>query len=119
MCSHSQERRKFRRVRAPVYCRPAGRLALLRYETKDICVNGIRVLSDERHEPGEHIDLELLLPSREFLSLTARVVWIFPGDKARWEIGLCFVNTIPEKMALLELILEDKETNKTQETVSP
>ena len=113
MCS--QERRVFRRVRAPVYCRPAGPLSLLRYKTKNISLGGIRVLSDERHEVGEHIDLELLLPNRKFLSLTAKVVWICSRDKqAKWEIGLCFIDMTPKEMDLLELILENDTDDKQQ-----
>ncbi|MCL2179053.1 MAG: PilZ domain-containing protein [Proteobacteria bacterium] len=106
------ERRKFRRVRAPVFCRPTGPLASIRYETKDIGIGGIRVLSDEKHKVGQHIDIELLLPSQEFLSLTAKVVWVSKGQ-AGWETGLSFVDVSPMDLKLLEPILESEGTDKT------
>jgi c-di-GMP-binding flagellar brake protein YcgR len=106
------ERRKFRRVHAPIYCRPAGLLAPLRYETKDISLGGIRVLSDERHDVGKHIDLELLLPNKAFVSLIAQVVWILPNEQAQWEIGLRFVDVNAKDLELLELILENEGAHK-------
>ncbi|MCL2626666.1 MAG: PilZ domain-containing protein [Cystobacterineae bacterium] len=103
------------RVRAPVFCRPAGLLASLRYETKDISVGGIRVLSDEKHKIGQHIDLELLLPNQEFLSLTAKVVWIAADKQAKWELGLSFVDASPEDLELLGPILESEDADKKKQ----
>jgi Tfp pilus assembly protein PilZ len=75
------------------------------------------VLSDERHEVGQHIDLELLLPTQEFLSLTAKVVWILPNNaQAKWEIGLCFVDVSLSDLKLLETILENEEANPKNQT---
>lgn len=102
---------RFRRVHAPSYCRPAGLFPLLRYEATDMGICGIRVLSDERHNIGEHLDIELLLPSRMFLSLKAQVVWVAPHAQAKWEVGLRLVAAGPQEVALLECILEEEEAN--------
>ncbi|MCL2013005.1 MAG: PilZ domain-containing protein [Cystobacterineae bacterium] len=125
MCIH--ERRKFRRVQAPIFCRATGPLSSLRYKTRNISRGGIRVLSDEKYEVGQRMDLELLLPDQTFLSLPAKVVWLstYEGENheeqtheedthkgPKWEMGLCFVDISPKEMELLEPILEDEEADK-------
>ena len=55
-----EERRKYRRIQAAVYCRPAG-VGLLerRREAVDISLGGVRVFSDDSYRIGALVKMEV------------------------------------------------------------
>src|SRR3954471_20831037 len=94
------ERRKFKRLNAPVYCRPLGRAVNAateapRVPVRDISLGGICVYTDDRRQLGERLELELWLPTGETLTLDTTVVWVDSLDAAspaRFEVGLQFTD---------------------------
>jgi hypothetical protein len=73
----SMDRRKDRRIRAALYCRPAGVEFLARQrEPVDVSLGGIRIFSDDPLRVGELLKLEFFLPDVPPVTYTAEVVWI-------------------------------------------
>jgi|SRR5581483_5106898 len=103
------ERRKYRRIQAPVYCRPAGVEFLVRKRQPiDISMGGVRIYSDTRFQSGELLKLEFFLPDAPPLVYTAEVVWIeeLPKDAgAAFDVGLKFIQLEPEAARQLMTVL--------------
>ena len=109
----SSERRKFKRLNAPVLCRPLG-ATLVDEEGKrkvqDISLGGLCVYTDDRHKVGEHLELELFLPSGDTVTLDTLIVWIdalAPSEPAKFEIGLQYVDIAAGDLARIEALLKD------------
>ncbi len=90
-----KERRRFPRLKAPVFCRPAG----LRFHNSgsavDVGLGGARVFSDEPSKPGTWFELDLLLPDGSTIVCKAVVAWIdaLPeGSPAKYDLGLKFTD---------------------------
>ncbi len=97
------ERRQYRRIQAPVYCRPAGLLARGR-EPLDISLGGVRVYSDDRYRVGALVKMEFFAQDFPPLTYTAEVVWIeelAPGSAAKFDVGLKFVDLAPDALEAL------------------
>jgi hypothetical protein len=109
--SDGHERRKFRRIQAPVYCRPAGlKVMSKREEAIDVSRGGVRVFSDLPMEVGERLTLELFLAGADEVTFLAEVVWIerLPeGSDATFDVGLKFLSLDPAAEALLAKVLGD------------
>ena len=108
------ERRKYRRIQAPVYCRPAG-LSLLegRRETVDISLGGVRVYSDDRHAKGSLMKMEFFVEGGPHVTYTAEVVWVDPlppGSPAKFDVGLKFVDLHPAGLAFLQTVLSPADS---------
>ncbi len=107
------ERRKFRRIKAPLYCRPAGMKFLARQrEPVDVSLGGVRIYSDEQLRVGELLKMEFFLPDVEPVTYTADVVWVDPlteGGPARYDVGLKFIQLDPGALALLAKVLGPEE----------
>src|SRR5438045_3552448 len=109
------ERRKYKRLNAPVFCRPLGRSMSASQEVapldvQDISLGGIRVYTDDRHSVGDRLELELWLPDGDGMTLDTTVVWVenLAGeDPARFELGLRFVDVAKGDLAKLEAVLKD------------
>jgi len=103
------ERRRYRRIQAPVYCRPAGVTLLARHrEAVDISLGGGRVYSDDRHRPGALVKMEFFVEGCPAVTYTAEVVWIEalpPRSVAKYDLGLKFVDLSPEALAFLTSVL--------------
>jgi len=103
------ERRRYRRIQAPVYCRPAGVTLLARHrEAVDISLGGVRVYSDDRHRPGALVKMEFFVEGCPAVTYTAEVVWIEelpPGSVAKYDLGLKFVDLSPEALGFLTSVL--------------
>jgi hypothetical protein len=101
------DRRKDRRIRAAVYCRPAGMGFLARQrEPVDVSLGGIRIYSDEALRVGELLKMEFFVPDAPPVTYTAEVVWtdvLGEGAPARFDVGLKFIQLEP---AALKLLLE-------------
>jgi hypothetical protein len=110
-----QERRRFKRLHAPVFCRPLGRAMGASQETEpfnvqDISLGGVRVYTDDRHADGDHLELELWLPDGEGITLDTVVVWVetLAADApARFEVGLRFLDVAKQDLERLESVLKD------------
>jgi hypothetical protein len=106
--SHPIERRKYRRIQAQLYCRPAGVPLLARHEAIDVSLGGARIYSDEKYALGALLKMELFAQGAESVTYTAEVVWIeaLPaGSPAIYDVGLRFVDLRPDALALLNGVL--------------
>jgi c-di-GMP-binding flagellar brake protein YcgR len=105
----ARERRKYRRIQAPVFCRPAGlKMFSKREETVDVSRGGVRVYSDLDMNIGERLTLDLFLEHGEEVSFQAEVVWIerlTEGGAAKYDVGLKFLTLDPAAEALLTKVL--------------
>lgn len=111
------ERRKYKRLNAPVFARPLGGVGSPvgnqeKRSVQDISMGGVRVYTDDKHKPGHRLELELFLPSGESLVLTSEVVWVdelSTGQPAKYEVGLRYVDVSPEELKALEAVLREEE----------
>jgi PilZ domain-containing protein len=99
------DRRRYPRMAAPVYYRPAGPAFLHhRRSTINVGLGGMRVYSDEEMTVGERVELELLLSEATAARCWARVAWIEklePSDGAKFDIGLEFTDMADDDRRLL------------------
>jgi c-di-GMP-binding flagellar brake protein YcgR len=105
--SASRERRRYPRVGAPVFYRPAG-LDFLhhRYNTRDISLGGMRVLSDEAVEVGSRLELDVLLPDESVVRCWAIVIWADElNTEAKFEIGFRFTDMAEPDIQRLASVL--------------
>jgi c-di-GMP-binding flagellar brake protein YcgR len=109
-----EERRKYPRLKAPVFYRPTG-LALLRAFRRgkeravDISLGGVRIYSDDTLDPGERLELDLFLPDDTTLSAKGEVMWVkeLPeGSPARFDIGVRFDQMDEHDRSRLAEVLE-------------
>ena len=105
------ERRRFRRVQAPVLSRPLG-AALVedRRAVGDISLGGVRVYSDDEHQRGEHLELELFLPDGTTVTLDTLVVWVDAlkdAQPARYEVGLRFLDVAADDLKKIQNVLTE------------
>lgn len=112
--SDPADRRQFKRLNAPVLCRPLGVNAAQQAEKRsvqDISLGGVCVYTDQKHKPGEHLELELFLPTGETVTLDTIVVWVDPlakGAPAKFEVGLRYEDVAEADLARLSAVLKDK-----------
>ena len=111
----SSERRRFKRLNAPVFCKPLGRSLTKsgndKQQVEDISMGGVRVFTDDKHVIGDRLELELFMPDGSTVSLESQVVWIEPipgrDAPARFEIGLKYVDVADADRAALEAVLKE------------
>jgi c-di-GMP-binding flagellar brake protein YcgR len=109
--STTLERRLHPRVKAPVLYRPAGGGSVFDRQTPhDVSLGGLRVDTSQYLQPGERLDVELLLPDQWLVISSAEVVWINrPGangeDAKRFQMGLRFVDMAPGDRRQLATVL--------------
>ncbi len=108
------DRRRYRRVKAPILVRPLGPLALahaMSRKVSDISLGGVRSYSDEEYEPGTRLELELFLPDQTSVTVYAEVVWVQPLPQdapARFDVGLRYVGASPEDLDRIAKVLSDE-----------
>jgi hypothetical protein len=107
---NQQERRKFRRIQASVYCRPAGLKMFSKHEEAiDVSLGGVRVYSDEELKIGDRLTMELFLKDQPSVRFDAEIAWIEAleeGAPGKFDVGLKFVRLDAETEALLAKVLE-------------
>ena len=105
----SPDRRRFPRIAAPVYYRPAGPSFMHhRRSSLNVSLGGMRVYSDEEVRVGQRLELELLLGDGATARCWARVAWVEPLEgsiPARYEVGLEFTDMADEDRRLLTAAL--------------
>ena len=115
------DRRKYRRIRAPLYCRPAGMEFLARQRQPiDVSLGGVRIYSDEKLRVGELLKMEFFTKDSPPVTYTAEVVWIEPikpikptepteadggSPPARFDVGLKFLQLEPNALKTLLSVL--------------
>jgi len=108
-----QDRRQFRRIQAPVFCRPRGvPNPKAHQEVRDISRGGMRVFSDDTHVPGARLELELLLADGQTLVIDAEVVWVdaLPeGSPAKFDVGLRYLAPQEGEVSRLAEVLGPEE----------
>ena len=100
VAQQEDERRKFRRLKAPVFYRPVGLSLLRRLRGKedrelavDISLGGVRIYSDDELKVGSRLELDLFLPDDTTLATKAVVVWVHElpsGGPAKYDVGVRF-----------------------------
>ena len=79
-------------------------------KVQDISLGGVCVYTDDPHKIGEHLELELFLPSGETVTLDTQICWIDKldaGGPARFEIGLKYVDIAAADLARIESLLKE------------
>ena len=103
------DRRRYPRVAATVYYRPAGPAFLHhRRSSVDVSPGGMRVYSDEELIVGDSVELELLLAEDTTARCWARIAWVEKldaSDGARFDVGLEFTDISDEDRRLLDSAL--------------
>ena len=108
-----KDRRRYRRIRAPLYCRPAGVQFLARQrEPVDVSLGGVRIFSDDELAVGTLLKMEFFLPGEAPATYTAEVVWVEDleaGAPAKFDVGLKFIQLDPGAAELLLKVLGPPE----------
>ncbi|TMB32720.1 MAG: hypothetical protein E6J58_22640 [Deltaproteobacteria bacterium] len=105
------DRRKFHRVNAPVFCRPVGQPLFSRRKAVDVSLGGLRVYADDPPMSGDRLELELFLPDQSEVMCTVEVVWVeaLPeGSPARYDVGVKFVTISPVDRERLSTVLQSE-----------
>jgi hypothetical protein len=105
-----EERRKFKRINAPVFCRPVGKPLFGRRRALDVSLGGMRLYADEAPAIGDRLGLELFLPNGQGVTCKVEVVWIdeLPiGEPAKFDIGVRFVEIDAFVLEQLSAVLKD------------
>ncbi len=111
------DRRRYRRVQAPVFCRPvlqAGQRSVgaqqPKQQTVDISLGGMRIFSGEEVPKGTRFELELFLPDRSTVLCKVEVMWIerLPaGSASNYDVGLKFIEVDPRDLEKLAVVLDE------------
>lgn len=106
----SDERRRYPRLKAAAFFRPAGVRTLVqewRNRVRDVSLGGMRIYSDEPVTVGDALELDVL-SSGDLLTVTAKVMWVdalAAGAPARFDVGLAFVSLTAEVREQLRELL--------------
>jgi PilZ domain len=106
------DRRRYPRLQAPVFCRPAG-LGLFheRLNVRNLSLGGARIFSDESFKPGHRLELDVVLPSGEYLRCWAQVMWVMsrePDGEAMYDVGLRFTDLAERDIQRLAAVLDSE-----------
>ena len=111
MSAPPTDRRRYRRVQAPILVRPAGLLAwVAARQVNDISLGGIRTYADELVPIGRRLELELRFADGRTATVEAEVAWaetLPQGAPARHELGLRLVRASEQDLALIAGALGD------------
>lgn len=102
------DRRRFPRLAAPLYARPARLRRVDRQQVLDASLGGVRIYSDDRFDEKMPLELDLFLKDGTSLSCMARVAWtkkLPEGGVARFELGLAFTDASPDMLDQLKTVL--------------
>jgi hypothetical protein len=110
----SKERRRFPRVKAPIFCRPAGFLKA-RYKIGNVSLGGFRIFSDTLYKAEERLEIEIFLPDNQSIVEIVRVVWIKelpPSSEALYDVGIEFIRLSSQDAHKLQMVLETPDPNQ-------
>lgn len=107
----SPDRRRYRRLRAPILIRPVSALAYrAKQRVNDISLGGLRAYSDDEQKPGTRLELELFFADETSATVLGEVVWVTPlaeGAPARFDVGLRFVDASSDDLERIAQMLGD------------
>jgi PilZ domain-containing protein len=113
MARDEANRRRYRRIPAPIHCRPAGEeFFAQRLEPVDISFGGLRTYSDEEYRVGSFLRLDIFFSGVAPVTLNTEVMWIKSLGKrapARFELGLAFVDLKPDARNVLRRLFSQAE----------
>ncbi len=113
MARNEANRRKYRRIPAPIHCRPAGEdFFAQRLEPVDISFGGLRTYSDEEYPVGAFLRLDIFFSGVAPVTLSTEVMWVKPlgkGAPARFDLGLAFVDLKPDALNVLRRLFSQAE----------
>jgi hypothetical protein len=105
------DRRRYRRVQAPILVRPAGVLAQMSIQrVSDISLGGIRTFSDVDLPRGRRLEIELLFQDETSSTVLVEVAWVErlgAGAPAPFEMGLRIVDAGREDLERIGRALGD------------
>ncbi|MFP2932433.1 PilZ domain-containing protein [Pyxidicoccus sp. 3LG] len=113
--SHS-DRRRFPRLAAPLYARPARLRRVEKQQVLDASLGGIRIYSDDTYAENSPLELDLFLKDGTLLQCNARVAWTKKLGKdavARYEVGLAFTDVEPATLDQLKTVLVPEDEGST------
>lgn len=96
------ERRKYRRIRAPLHYRPVD--SPIVGDALDISLGGVRIYSHKKLAIGAIISLEIFRPDGPPAGYRAQVMWVSAlreDAPARFDVGLRFVEIEPDALKFL------------------
>jgi c-di-GMP-binding flagellar brake protein YcgR len=111
------DRRKYRRIRAPLLCRPTGAPSPSKLQTVDVSLGGLRIYSDASMRVGSYVELDFVVPDMPPVTCTAEVMWVeelTAGASARFEMGLRFLPLDHEALKLLLHVLGSENESEPQ-----
>ncbi len=109
-----EDRRQYRRVQAPVFCRPilkgGQRFFTGTQQTQDISLGGMRIFSEAEVQKGTLFELELFLPDRSSVLCKVCVMWterLPQGSPSNYDVGLKFTELDPRDLEKLAVVLDE------------
>ncbi len=108
------DRRRFPRVKAPVYYRPANAFET-NSQASNISLAGVRIYSNKPFKKSQTMEIELLLPNGNSLKAIVKVVWISAlplGSEALYDVGLEFLNIADDVIPKLQSVLEESSSKE-------
>jgi hypothetical protein len=112
---NESDRRRYRRVQAPVFCRPLGQPLFGKTQPIDISQGGLRIYADDELAAGSRLELELFLPDDTSVVCEVEIVWVEalpPSAPARFDMGLKYLDPTDARLERLAMVLEGGATTK-------
>lgn len=106
--SSDDERRRYPRVKAPIFFEPAG-IRGPRKPVLDIGLGGFRVFSDDAFKLGDRLNLVLFMPDGTTAECTVRVAWVSPlapGEPAKYDVGFELLDAHGDGLNRLAQVLD-------------
>lgn len=110
MSESATDRRRYRRVQAPLFVRPASALARApARQLTNVSLGGLRAFTDETYKMKQRLEIELFLPDQTSVTLVAEVAWLqeLPaGSPARYDVGMSFVEVEDADLEKIARVLD-------------
>jgi hypothetical protein len=106
------DRHRYPRIRAPLVQRPLGWFTAGIWRRSRVPDRGgLRAYSDDRHSPGEMLQVEVFLPDGASAAVVAEVVRVdelVEGAPARFDVWMRLVNVSADDLSRLAPVLGDR-----------
>ena len=110
----ARERNAYRRIQAPLLCRPAGLRLFASHDAEQVTgvaadVARVRIFSDEAFELGDRLKLKIVLHGSASTKFYAEVIWLEPLSRrapARYDVGLHVERIDEDTASLLRTVLK-------------
>lgn len=123
MARNAANRRKYRRIPAPIHCRPAGEDFFAQHlEPIDISFGGLRTYSDEEYVVGTFLRLDIFFSGVAPVTINAEVMWVKAlgrGAPARFDLGLAFVDLKADALNVLRRVFGQTERSDPPPAMQP